>query len=250
MSRRWSRRWGSELRCSRRVLGCVGVVGLAWVAEGCRTPPSRVPAEPVTSYSHTGTPAAKDAEQSELAEQSKVELPEPFVSTVKTVTISLAPYSAEPSCGDTSWLGRPMMQNRMARLNRKLEPFGRSMIGIAFDDMGKRVVVVFDPAFSRYAEVQAALADAVAPLQVSLRPGVHSLAEIAEAEKVLDAMDWHPRAKSIDLAWAAEPARSGFRVVIDERAPEVARALQRRLGSLVNVTLGRPVRWARKRRKR
>lgn len=115
-----------------------------------------------------------------------------------------------------------------------------SQIGTFIDDREKRFVVVMHTDFREYAAAQRAVAGKVKSLDEVLAPGCHTRGEIAEAERVLLERAWHPAAKETSMAFSMAPAFSGFDVVFDESAPEVAEALRERLGALVYVSLGKP----------
>jgi hypothetical protein len=44
----------------------------------------------------------------------------------------------------------------------------------------------------------------------------------------------------VTLSYNLDPAFAGFDVIVEKSAPEVATALEQRLGSVVRVTLGEP----------
>lgn len=100
--------------------------------------------------------------------------------------------------------------------------------------------MVFHTNFTAYDEVRSKLQAVIAPLPVVLRPACYPPEQIAAAREILEKADWHPRAKSFRMASHLDPSFSGFVVTIDESAPDVATALEQRLGPLVESRLGKP----------
>jgi hypothetical protein len=127
-------------------------------------------------------------------------------------------------------------------LDEAIREFAGDQIGTIFDHKAGRALVIFHTDFRDYASAQRRVAPEVTSIDVLLVPGCHSRAEIAKAERVLSQRDWHPAAKRTPLAFHLDPSFSGFDVVVDESAPEVAESLAKMLGQMVRVSLGRPQR--------
>lgn len=162
-----------------------------------------------------------------------------------TVRVEPAPFCREPgklesNAQRVAWLKQPAVQRDVYALADALKVYERSQIGTFIDDREKRFVVVMHTDFKEYATAQRAVAGKVKSLEVVLAPGCHTRGEIAEAERVLLERAWHPAAKETSMGFSLNPAFSGYDVVIDESAPEVAEALRERLGALVYVSLGKP----------
>jgi hypothetical protein len=99
--------------------------------------------------------------------------------------------------------------------------------------------VVFHTDFRAYQELRGKLERTIAPLPVVLRPACYPRERIEAARQLLERADWHPRARAFRLASHLDPSISGFVVTIDSSAPDVAQALEQRLGPLVRVRLGK-----------
>jgi len=140
----------------------------------------------------------------------------------------------------TDWLNTPVAQERLHRVHAALEGLRPAPIGVTFDDSRRTVVVVLPGAFATYVGLAANLSRVAAPLRVALRHSCHSPAEIARAQTLLEKRNWHPQASSTPTAWYLDPSFAGFRVTIDDSAPEVRAALEQKLGTLVRAELGKP----------
>jgi hypothetical protein len=137
-------------------------------------------------------------------------------------------------------LDGPGLRDAAADLDRELAAYESWKLGAYPDHARKAVVVVFHTDFSAYDEVHRRLERVVAPLPVVLRPACYPREQLDVARRTLERVDWHPRAKALRMAWHLDPSSSAFVVTIDPSAPDVARALEQRLGAVVRVRLGKP----------
>lgn len=152
-----------------------------------------------------------------------------------------------PRCGpaadeteDTSRLSSPEIQQSVSVLNRALQDVERSSLGTTLDNERRAIIVVFHTDFQDYDGIQKRLVGQIAPLHVVLQPSCHARAKLAEVEQALLDGSWHPKAKDTRRGSWLDPSFSGYRVTIDDSAPDVAEALQHRFGDLVRVALGKP----------
>lgn len=230
---------GLQLLCALALGGCAG--------SNDRSPskaPPRIPASPAGAAQPSTATAVAPAPVRE--EPPK---PEPATSG------DAVRVDPEPSCGPSveaaaaaerggapshAWLDKPGARERGAVLQQELAPYASSTLGFYPDDVLQAVVVVFHTNFKAYDEVRRKLEAVVSPLPVVLRPACYPPERIADARETLERADWHPRAKSFRMASHLDPSFSGFVVTIDASAPEVATALEQRLGPLVKVRLGKP----------
>lgn len=139
-----------------------------------------------------------------------------------------------------AWLKAPDIQRAVHALNAALQGLENANIGSTLDNERRAVVVVFHSDFRDWKQVRERLVGRIAPLEVVLQPSCRSRAELAEAEQIIKEQAWHPKAKGIRMGSWLDASFSGYRVVIDDSAPEVADALQQRLGERVRVSLGKP----------
>jgi aromatic ring-cleaving dioxygenase len=151
--------------------------------------------------------------------------------------------SAGAGAADSTWLANATMQSSVQVLDQELRPHESELIGVHFDDARKTAVVVFHMDVQGLDSLEAQIAERVAPLRVELRHGCYARDHIQAALAVLEARAWHPKAKATPIGWHLEPSFSGYTVIVDEAAPEVAEALRTQLGAIVRVTLGKPRRY-------
>ncbi|WP_441290957.1 hypothetical protein ACSRUE_10960 [Sorangium sp. KYC3313] len=153
------------------------------------------------------------------------------------------PSSAAGREPSHAWLAAPVLQQRLELLNQEVEKVASSLIGITFDDEGKIAIVVFHTDFDGFDKLKSQLEGRVDPLHVALRPGCFPRERLAKGSSIVEARDWHPKAKSIGLTWGLDASFSGLSVTVDQSAPEVSAALERRLqeqglGDVVRVKRG------------
>ena len=155
--------------------------------------------------------------------------------------------ASEPSCtpvgaldaAGRAWLGKSEIQADVFALDEALKPYAHDFLGTAIDLPHRRALVVLHQDSSKAASVAAAIGRRVHTLQVVVLPACHSRAQITEAEAILLARKWHPKAASTSMGFSLDPAIAGFDVTVDTSAPEVARALEETLGTRVRVSLDR-----------
>lgn len=151
------------------------------------------------------------------------------------------PAAYEPEDGErTAWLKTPDIQRSVFAVNSALQGFERANIGQTLDHERHAVIVVFHSDFRDYDRVRQRLVGHVAPLEVVLQPSCYPRAKLAEVEQVLLEGSWHPKAKDVPKGFWLDASFSGYRVTIDDSAPDVAEALKQRFGDLVRVSLGKP----------
>jgi hypothetical protein len=171
----------------------------------------------------------------------------PFIPTRREGAVGVDPTAActpEPRRPDgaNAWLATPVINARIVKLNDELDELD-GWLGIYSDEDLEAAVVVMHTSFSGYDALREKLTPIMPPLKVVLRPACHTKQHLEEAERVLHARSWHPRANDVRVAGALDVSFSGFIVTIDESAPEVGVALEQRLGSVVSVRLARPHRY-------
>jgi hypothetical protein len=150
------------------------------------------------------------------------------------------PTSAKEERQRTAWLAAPEAQQRVTRLNADLEGLTPPSVGLAFDDTSRTIILVLAAPYESYRGLAQRLQRLVSPMRIALRPSCHSPAQMEHAKRVLEGRQWHPKASVTPMAWYLDPSFAGYRVTIDDSAPEVRDALQRQLGSLVQTELGKP----------
>lgn len=121
--------------------------------------------------------------------------------------------------------------------NSRLE---RGLIGQANDHHGRRVVVVVDPTRVDVDMLQAKLDRSVQraqqvnpkakPLNVKVREGCFSAAQLLEAESVLRERAWHPKADKIPYVVGLRGDDSRFHILLRNEDRDVAKALKAELG--------------------
>lgn len=228
-SEQWLRPTGASLRCAVLVLLCAG---------GCCATQDASP------------PASKPAPSGPVAEVLAPEPPKPpsqprpSASRIKNISIEPQPLcspDADRAAGDRAknrWLAPDAIQRDVYLLDAALKPFAAELIGTTADHANQSLVAVFHTTFRDYEAVQKSLLEKIGSLHVVLRPACHSREESAAAEAVLSRRDFHPKAASVALSYGLDASFSGFDVMVQESAPEVADALKQRLGPLVRVELG------------
>ena len=213
----------------------VSLLGVAaFTVAGCTSEkPAQVPSQ--------GEPPAQRASHEPPAA--------PPARHAKAMQVRNVSVQAERSCAPVGkagapspWLQRADIQRDVYALERALADYGRFLVGTAVDAEHQRVLVVFHDDFTGYDTVAPQIAARVTAASVVLAPACHSRSHIAEAQAVLEARAWHPKAKSVAMGFSLDPAIAGFDVTIDSGAPEVARALEAKLGDRVRVSLGKVTR--------
>jgi len=219
---------------------------------GCAAPSNRPPSTEARPHIPVGPADAARPPAAASASPAVAEAPGKAEGAASGSLVRIEP---EPSCGPSvgasgpatgegaqsrTWLDKPGVRERGAALQQELTPYASETLGWYPDHVRQAVVVVFHTTFTAYEEVRRKLERVVSPLAVVLRPACYPPERIAAAREVLERADWHPRAKSFRVASHLDPSFSGFVVTIDESAPDVAAALEQRLGPLVEVRLGKP----------
>lgn len=126
------------------------------------------------------------------------------------------------------------------------------LIGATVDHHQQEYVVVVDPARVDSAVVAAALSSAAtralslsasaAPVSVEVRLGCFSASELLEADQVISARTWHPRAKLVTFGSRLSADDSRFHVAFWEKDRDVADGLKSALGDRVVIEFGQPQR--------
>ncbi|MEV8513474.1 hypothetical protein [Dactylosporangium sp. NPDC051484] len=118
----------------------------------------------------------------------------------------------------------------------------RGIIGSAYDHNSHSIVVVADGKVADTAalgaKARSASAGLAAGVQVDVRQGCSSAADLLDALGVIKRRDWHPQAKSASFVSYLDAATSTFQISFDAADKAVAESLRARLGSRVTVTLG------------
>lgn len=125
----------------------------------------------------------------------------------------------------------------------------RGLIGTALDHTTQTFVVVVDPARVDATALQRRLdsarrlpgqvgSPALLGPAVRVQQGCSTAAGLLEADGVLARGDWHPGARRAGYSSYLDPADSTYHVTVHHTAPDVAKALQERLGARVTVKLG------------
>jgi hypothetical protein len=155
----------------------------------------------------------------------------------------------EPACQDEkldagaphtgTWLSDPEIQAKRPgeAIERELENWRASVAGTYLDDQRRALGVVLHRDFADYDALRQKLEPISAPLKVVLRPACYSRKEIEEARRIIEEKEWHPRAKATWMLSHFDASISAFSVSVDESTPEVAKALEQRLGKLVRTRL-------------
>lgn len=168
----------------------------------------------------------------------------PKLERVETIAVVPQPVCDWEQKGSDAerlaFLKQPRVQRAVFAIGEAIARHQSSYIDTLFDPLQKRVVIVLHTDFSEYQALQQDLARKVIAVDVELSPACRTRDELARAERVLTERQWHPKAQETPMAWWLEGAFSAFSVVIEESAPDVAEALERKLGPLVRVSLGRP----------
>ncbi len=177
--------------------------------------------------------------------------PVAVASSDQSVVVSTTPACASgdvdegsggevPPAASHAWLAESATQQRVLALNETLREAGGQELGLYPDHRNQTVVIVFPTTFKDYEAMRQRLAPRVFPLKVVLRPACFTPEQIEEARKVVHDLEWHPRAKHVPNAGHFDASVSAFVITIHDSAPEVAAALEKRLGPLVRVRLGKP----------
>jgi hypothetical protein len=158
----------------------------------------------------------------------------------------------EPACGVESppkaktqpvrtetWFTAPATQpQRRDAVEREIENWKSSVAGTYLDDNRRAFVIVLHSDFAHYDGLRQKLEPISPPLKVVLRPACYSRQRIDEARSLLQERSWHPQAASARFAMHFDARFSAFAVGFENTAPEVAEALEQRLGQLVRVNRG------------
>jgi len=137
------------------------------------------------------------------------------------------------------WLSDPEIQAKRPgeAIERELVNWKPFVAGTYLDNRRRAMGIVMHQDFADYDGIRQKLEALNGPLKIVLRPACHPRQTIDEARRVLDLKDWHPRAKAIPMLWHFDAGISAFSVTVDDSAPEVAQALEQRLGDLVRTRL-------------
>ncbi len=142
-----------------------------------------------------------------------------------------------------AWLEDAEIQRKQpgAAVARELENWKGKYFGTYLDDDRQALVIVLHTDFADYDTLRQKLEALASPMKLVLRPACHSRQRLDEADVVISKMEWHPRAKLVPMVVRPDASFSGYAVSIDDSAPEVATALEERLGDVVRTQLGKPV---------
>jgi hypothetical protein len=224
---------GAEFLSWLALCACAGATGAAPSVEVA----SQAAPSPAATTPSVAPAARTEAEATQPAEAGGTVKIDPTPSCGPSVESDGAASSAAPS---HAWLDEPGVREAAATLEQELSAYEAWRLGWYPDHVRHAVVVVFHTDFSAYEDVRQKLERAVAPLPVVLRPACYPRERIDAARQTLERAEWHPRAKAFRMASHLDPSISGFSVTIDSSVPEVAQALEQRLGPLVRVRLGKP----------
>lgn len=230
----------------RRALTRALLVALALSALACREQSgTQAAADPPTAAEPKPSVKAPSAQAAPPASETSV--PPNAGLPAQPERVDHVTIDPRPRCGPAldetesyNWLKPPDIQRSVSVLNGVLKDFERASIGSTLDNQHHAIIVVFHSDFHDYDRVRQRLVGRIAPLQVVLQPSCHSRAQLAEVEQALLEGSWHPKAKDTPRGSWLDPSFSGYRVTIDDSAPEVAEALKKRFGDLVRVSLGKP----------
>jgi hypothetical protein len=120
------------------------------------------------------------------------------------------------------------------------EPPGSLTAGLIgqVPDYPHAMTVIVDPGLPDKALLEPALREAAGPdLDVRLRDGCHTAAELVEARAVVSAATYHPDAGDTARLSGIDARTSSVRVTVDDDRPDVADALRDRLGDRVTIEL-------------
>jgi len=215
---------------------------LLTVACQARNDVAKTDVQAVPALAQTSAPLPPAASASSVSQPPVSAAPK----RVNTVTVDARPYCSPDRETEvySTWLSNTTMQNRVNVLQDVLEAHQSNHVGTLFRDDPKRAIVVMHRDFTQFEALQLQLAKRVAPLEVEVRTGCRERKEIDAAFEVLQARNWHPSANKTAAGWHLDPGFAGYRVYVDDAAPEVAEALRQRLGDLALVKLGKPSRLA------
>jgi hypothetical protein len=151
------------------------------------------------------------------------------------------PALDEPTdASQEAWRKAPEAERNLHALNTALHDLEHALVGIALDHERRAAIVVFHTDFEDYESVRQRLVGRIAPLEVVLQPSCYARAKLADVEQLLLQGSWHPKAKDTRRGFWLDASFSGYRVTVDDSAPEVADALKQALGEQVRVSLGKP----------
>ena len=162
--------------------------------------------------------------------------PEPACAE-RTGTGNVAADAAVPHAGAPPAKPTSYAAPEGPAIERELQDWKAFIAGTDRDEQRDAMIVLLHQDFADYDGLERKLERVCGPHKIVLRPACHSRRSIEDARRVLDARDWHPQAKSTPMAWTFDTTFSGFSVSVDSSAPEVAKALEQRLGKLVRTRL-------------
>ncbi|MDZ4830817.1 MAG: hypothetical protein SGJ09_11550 [Phycisphaerae bacterium] len=117
-----------------------------------------------------------------------------------------------------TWIASSAAQAELSKLDVALQPFRTQSLGVAFDDVNQRAIVVVDP--DRFDALELRLSRAIASagvaLQIHLQPGCNSRSALDEASSIINARSWHADAASATFATFLDPG-SGRHVMTFDR---------------------------------
>ncbi|MDF3068013.1 MAG: hypothetical protein K0R38_3614 [Polyangiaceae bacterium] len=164
------------------------------------------------------------------------------------------------------WIADAASQAALADLERALTPFSDSVLDIAVDHVSQRVVIAADRATLEEGALRKALETAQLRLPLRLQEACHDVKTLKAVGATLVDRGWHPKAKEQRFASYLDAGRGAWVVTFDRNydasgagdstdakanekrkstVEKVARALEKRLGSLVNIAWGSPARHGR-----
>jgi hypothetical protein len=119
----------------------------------------------------------------------------------------------------------------------------RGLIGAALDHHAQQFVVVIDPGFADRGRLQEALERAAtrggkSKSFVRVMVGCNSAERLRDAESVIAARAWHPRAAEAPFGYGLDAHTSTYVATFNPEDSDVADALKARLGDLVTIEYG------------
>ena len=162
--------------------------------------------------------------------------PEPACAE-RTGTGNVAADAAVPHAGAPPAKPTSYAAPEGPAIERELQDWKAFIAGTDRDEQRDAMIVLLHQDFADYDGLKQKLERVCGAQKIVLRPACHSRKSIEDARRVLDERDWHPDAKSTPMAWHFDARFSAFSVSVDDSAPEVAKALEQRLGKLVRTRL-------------
>ncbi|MEX2323651.1 MAG: hypothetical protein WEA29_07785 [Acidimicrobiia bacterium] len=123
----------------------------------------------------------------------------------------------------------------------------QGVVGVTHDNVTQQFIIVVDATVIDMEGLKTDLAvlESELDIDIQIRPGCHSIDDLARAETVLRGRAWHADASKATYGFYVDPATATFNVTLSPENRALGDALGETLGELVTIEYGEPSRRGR-----